>query len=210
MGGGSGRPPRFEREPMPTGVRIRSARATTAAPVPPPPPTALPAHSPPGRRCVPPACTDDKFRANFLWGRKPMLAACAARLAQRSDLVWVDLGGGTGVSECGGAPLVLEHASVPPMGERASASTHAWRALRLGDSIIMGTMAGCAPRTHLHGVPANLPAILPRCASQAPPAPRQQDSGVTLACMHARSTPLPIHPDVRAGERGHDVRVPAH
>mmetsp|Transcript_20159 Transcript_20159/g.56144 ORF Transcript_20159/g.56144 Transcript_20159/m.56144 type:complete len:687 (-) Transcript_20159:861-2921(-) len=38
----------------------------------------------------------DKFRANFLWGRKPMLAACAARLAQRRDLIWVDLGGGTG------------------------------------------------------------------------------------------------------------------
>lgn len=27
-----------------------------------------------------------------------MLAACAARLAERTDLVWVDLGGGTGVS----------------------------------------------------------------------------------------------------------------
>lgn len=27
-----------------------------------------------------------------------MLAACAARLAGRSNLVWVDLGGGTGVS----------------------------------------------------------------------------------------------------------------
>eukprot|EP00195_Chlamydomonas_chlamydogama_P005703 CAMPEP_0202899678 /NCGR_PEP_ID=MMETSP1392-20130828/7850_1 /ASSEMBLY_ACC=CAM_ASM_000868 /TAXON_ID=225041 /ORGANISM="Chlamydomonas chlamydogama, Strain SAG 11-48b" /LENGTH=653 /DNA_ID=CAMNT_0049585927 /DNA_START=166 /DNA_END=2127 /DNA_ORIENTATION=- len=38
----------------------------------------------------------DKFRANFLWGRKPMLAACAARLAGRSNLIWVDLGGGTG------------------------------------------------------------------------------------------------------------------
>lgn len=38
----------------------------------------------------------DKFRANFLWGRRPMLAACAARLEGRTDLVWVDLGGGTG------------------------------------------------------------------------------------------------------------------
>uniref|UniRef100_A0A7S0URH5 Betaine lipid synthase n=1 Tax=Polytomella parva TaxID=51329 RepID=A0A7S0URH5_9CHLO len=38
----------------------------------------------------------DKFRANFLWGRKPMLAACAARLKGRKNLVWVDLGGGTG------------------------------------------------------------------------------------------------------------------
>ena len=27
-----------------------------------------------------------------------MLAACAARLASRSNMVWVDLGGGTGVS----------------------------------------------------------------------------------------------------------------
>ena len=41
---------------------------------------------------------DDNFRSKFLWGRKPMLAACAARLAERSDLVWVDVGGGTGVS----------------------------------------------------------------------------------------------------------------
>ena len=40
---------------------------------------------------------DDKFRSNFLWGRKPMLAACAARLAEKRDLIWVDLGGGTGV-----------------------------------------------------------------------------------------------------------------
>lgn len=46
-------------------------------------------------------CADDKFRANFLWGRKPMLAACAARLQGRRDMIWVDLGGGTGVS--GGA-----------------------------------------------------------------------------------------------------------
>ena len=41
--------------------------------------------------------TDDNFRSKFLWGRKPMLAACAARLADKTDLVWVDLGGGTGV-----------------------------------------------------------------------------------------------------------------
>ncbi len=41
---------------------------------------------------------DDNFRSKFLWGRKPMLAACAARLAERNDLVWVDVGGGTGVS----------------------------------------------------------------------------------------------------------------
>ncbi|EIE24752.1 diacylglyceryl-N,N,N-trimethylhomoserine synthesis protein [Coccomyxa subellipsoidea C-169] len=38
----------------------------------------------------------DNFRSKFLWGRKPMLAACAARLADKTDLVWVDLGGGTG------------------------------------------------------------------------------------------------------------------
>ena len=39
---------------------------------------------------------DDSFRSNFLWGRKPLLAACAARLDGMSDMVWVDLGGGTG------------------------------------------------------------------------------------------------------------------
>lgn len=27
-----------------------------------------------------------------------MLAACAARLSERTNLVWIDLGGGTGVS----------------------------------------------------------------------------------------------------------------
>lgn len=43
-----------------------------------------------------PTPPDDRFRQNFLWGRKPMLAACAARLEGRKDLVWVDLGGGTG------------------------------------------------------------------------------------------------------------------
>lgn len=44
--------------------------------------------------CAAPA--DDKFREHFLWGRRPLLAALAARLAGRKDLVWVDLGGGTG------------------------------------------------------------------------------------------------------------------
>lgn len=39
----------------------------------------------------------DSFRSKFLWGRKPLLAACAARLDEMSDMVWVDLGGGTGV-----------------------------------------------------------------------------------------------------------------
>ena len=44
------------------------------------------------------ACdADDSFRTNFLWGRKPMLAACAVRLEEQRELVWVDLGGGTGV-----------------------------------------------------------------------------------------------------------------
>lgn len=42
---------------------------------------------------------DDKFRSRFLWGRRPMLAAAAARLAERNNLVWVDLGGGTGVGD---------------------------------------------------------------------------------------------------------------
>lgn len=51
--------------------------------------------------------SDDKFRASFLWGRKPMLAACAARLASRSNMVWVDLGGGTGVSRCDQDEIML-------------------------------------------------------------------------------------------------------
>ncbi|WIA39165.1 hypothetical protein OEZ86_005292 [Tetradesmus obliquus] len=38
----------------------------------------------------------DKFREKFLWGRRPMLAAAAARLRDRHDLIWVDMGGGTG------------------------------------------------------------------------------------------------------------------
>ena len=44
-----------------------------------------------------PVPADDRFRARFLHGRKEMLAAVAARLRGRTDLVWVDLGGGTGV-----------------------------------------------------------------------------------------------------------------
>eukprot|EP00245_Coleochaete_scutata_P005726 TRINITY_DN1951_c0_g1_i1.p1 TRINITY_DN1951_c0_g1~~TRINITY_DN1951_c0_g1_i1.p1 ORF type:complete len:664 (-),score=144.25 TRINITY_DN1951_c0_g1_i1:680-2671(-) len=38
----------------------------------------------------------DRFRANFLHGRRGMLAACAARLRGGNGMVWVDLGGGTG------------------------------------------------------------------------------------------------------------------
>ncbi|KAL4451296.1 hypothetical protein ABPG77_009368 [Micractinium sp. CCAP 211/92] len=38
----------------------------------------------------------DSFRSKFLWGRRPMLAACAARLRNQENMVWVDLGGGTG------------------------------------------------------------------------------------------------------------------
>lgn len=39
---------------------------------------------------------DDSFRSKFLWGRKPLLAACAARLSSTpGEMVWVDLGGGT-------------------------------------------------------------------------------------------------------------------
>lgn len=41
------------------------------------------------------ASSYDQFRESFLWGRKPMLAACAARLESQSNMVWVDLGGGT-------------------------------------------------------------------------------------------------------------------
>jgi ubiquinone/menaquinone biosynthesis C-methylase UbiE len=38
---------------------------------------------------------DDRFRANFLHGRQPLLAACAARLRGAEGMVWVDMGGGT-------------------------------------------------------------------------------------------------------------------
>ena len=43
---------------------------------------------------LPPA--DDAFRAKFLWGRRPMLAACAARLRDNSDMVRAGKGGGWG------------------------------------------------------------------------------------------------------------------
>lgn len=51
-------------------------------------------HAHPPRSTPPP---DDSFREKFLWGRRPMLAACAARLEKQDNMVWVDLGGGTGV-----------------------------------------------------------------------------------------------------------------
>ena len=47
---------------------------------------------------APQAAQYDKFRSRFLWGRRPMLSAAAARLNQEkkgSLGVWVDLGGGT-------------------------------------------------------------------------------------------------------------------
>ena len=64
-------------------------------------PGAIPAPHPPPLPSTPlPTPTaDDSFRSKFLWGRKPMLAACAARLregVEGADMVWVDLGGGTG------------------------------------------------------------------------------------------------------------------
>lgn len=38
----------------------------------------------------------DTFRKYLLWARPEMLKACASRLTNKTDLVWVDLGGGTG------------------------------------------------------------------------------------------------------------------
>ncbi len=61
---------------------------------------------------------DDKFRSRFLWGRKPLLASCAARLRERRNLVWVDLGGGTGVSIGAAGPVtanVIELAATAQM-----------------------------------------------------------------------------------------------
>lgn len=37
----------------------------------------------------------DQFRKGFLWGREPLLRSLAARLKGKTDLTWVDLGGGT-------------------------------------------------------------------------------------------------------------------
>ncbi|CAI5999109.1 unnamed protein product [Closterium sp. NIES-64] len=44
---------------------------------------------------ISPKFTHDRFRRNFLHARRPMLAACAARLRGSTGMVWVDLGGGT-------------------------------------------------------------------------------------------------------------------
>lgn len=38
----------------------------------------------------------DQFRSRFLWGRRPMLQQVAERLSGKADVIWVDLGGGTG------------------------------------------------------------------------------------------------------------------
>lgn len=39
----------------------------------------------------------DRFREQFLWGRKLLLAACAKRLEHKTQgMIWVDIGGGTG------------------------------------------------------------------------------------------------------------------
>ena len=68
------------------------------------------------------AASYDNFRKNFLHGRRPLLASCAARIAAaggpRPGAVWCDIGGGTGdqSSPPDGAPgscsqpdLVPEH-----------------------------------------------------------------------------------------------------
>lgn len=50
---------------------------------------------------APQAAAYDQFRKRFLWGRLPLMQACAARIksdwhTSKSRVVWVDLGGGTG------------------------------------------------------------------------------------------------------------------
>ena len=68
------------------------------------------------------AASYDNFRKNFLHGRRPLLASCAARIAAaggpRPGAVWCDIGGGTGdqhspsdwaPSNCSQPDLVLEH-----------------------------------------------------------------------------------------------------
>lgn len=62
-------------------------------------------------------CADDRFRSSFLWGRKQMLAAVAARLRHQSDLVWVDLGGGTGVRHSRDRRNIRTFVCVSPMLE---------------------------------------------------------------------------------------------
>lgn len=58
---------------------------------------------------APPA--DDSFRAKFLWGRRPMLAACAARLRDNDGMVSEAAGGPVlGVPT---APGQLLHQCVP-------------------------------------------------------------------------------------------------
>ena len=76
-------------------LRLRLRRGSLPRPT----PTRLSPDPAPSPALPPfPPLIDDHFREKFLWARQPMLAACAARLTDRGDLVWVDLGGGTGVS----------------------------------------------------------------------------------------------------------------
>jgi betaine lipid synthase len=38
----------------------------------------------------------DSYRQRFLWGRPGMLQRCSELLKNSRDIVWIDLGGGTG------------------------------------------------------------------------------------------------------------------
>ena len=68
------------------------------------------------------AASYDNFRKNFLHGRRPLLASCAARIAAaggpRPGAIWCDIGGGTGdqrgppdwaAGNCSQPDLVLRH-----------------------------------------------------------------------------------------------------
>lgn len=79
------------------------------------------------------AASYDNFRKNFLHGRRPLLASCAARIAAaggpRPGAVWCDIGGGTGnqSSSPDGAPGICSQPDlVLSMGK-----CYSWSALHL-------------------------------------------------------------------------------
>ena len=141
-----------------------------------------------------PAPADDKFRSRFLWGRKPMLAACAAWLADRSNLVWVDLGGGTGVSS---PSICLVGACIAGIGTR-----FAPREPRRADQARV--RQGCAARSTTRRPAVAQCACGGRCGCQSARAGRQLEPSCQL--RGRRSALTAVFPRGRPGEprRLHD------